>query len=439
MEQENESSNIAKVPTNERQELFLRKIARDIAPSVGRRPFKREILLLANIHCIPSIIPLFSTLIHQFDVQPGNIFVSPKSYSHMQGVEASLKAFGICFLPSTHPKVGQSYSTFAKSRLDDLCELAWHAAEERRRPIRFVLLDGSGALTAAWYNKFRSPKANTVSIQQTTSGFRKIPLASTIPMINVAQSATKRHIENHVIAKGIFRKITQTLALQEGHHIGIVGLGAIGQALAGLALKNRFRVSFLDPQIENDEAHPPITKAHRQSDLFQHADTILGCTGLDWTELSAFDSIKGQGKTLISCSSEDIEYRNLIRHRLKTSGRRHSPYQTLNVQSHKTGEQHQILNGGFPVNFDRKTEWEGDDEILITRGLILLSIVQAMTIRLENVRRNLIIPEPAFQQRLVTRWIEHCCKALTGSSFLRHDLDSMTWYKTESIGWLHQE
>lgn len=439
MDQENESSDTSDAPTNERQKLFLGELARDVAPNIDKRAFNEEILLLANIHCIPSIIPLFSTLIHHFDIQPGNIFVSPKSYSHMKGVEASLRASGICILPSADPEVGQSYSTFAKSWLDDLCELAWRAAEERRRPIRFVLLDGSGALTAAWYNKFRSSKANIVSIQQTTSGFRKIPLASTIPMINVAQSATKRHIENHVIARGIFRKITQTLALEDGHQIGIVGLGAIGQALAGLALKNRLRVSFLDPQIETDEVHTPISKAHHQGDLFQTADTILGCTGLDWTELSAFDGIKGRGKTLISCSSEDIEYRNLIRHRLKTNVRRPCPYQTLNVQSQKTGKQHQILNGGFPVNFDRKTEWEGDDEILITRGLVLLSIVQAITTQLESVRRNLIMLKPAFQHRLVMRWIEHCNEALSGSPFLRHDLDTMAWYESESIGWLHQQ
>jgi 2-polyprenyl-3-methyl-5-hydroxy-6-metoxy-1,4-benzoquinol methylase len=62
-----------------------------------------------------------------------------------------------------------------------------------------------------------------------------------------------------------------------------------------------------------------------------------------------------------------------------------------------------VLNGGFPVNFDREREWERFEEIMLTRKLILEGLFQAKG--LSGTSPRAVMMNPAVQLRIVEEWL----------------------------------
>ena len=86
-------------------------------------------------------------------------------------------------------------------------------------------------------------------------------------------------------------------------------------------------------------------------------------------------------KVLISCSSQDLEFRSAL---LSLNDGNHGPVSqrqlTCEVTVPLSEGKLRILRGGFPVNFDGSRESVPAADIQMTRGLLLGAILQAASL-----------------------------------------------------------
>lgn len=230
--------------------------------------------------------------------------------------------------------------------------------------------------------------ARTTGVEQTSFGYRS---RWNYPTVLVCRSAAKLLFESQIIARGILRKL-DCLGVLKSKRVGVVGLGALGAELAR-ALIGR-GVGIVGAEIS---AIPTDlrTIAVSLSELIGKCDVILGCTGTD--ALAGFDWTSCAGdRLLISCSSSDIEFRSLLKR-----GTRGDTYGTINGQIEDV--RFAVLNGGYPINFDRLREWEHFEEIVLTRQLVLAGLQQAKALLGQSPRGIMLNPQS--QMHIVNEWL----------------------------------
>jgi hypothetical protein len=390
-----------------------------------------HVVLLAHIHCIPSVVYLFEFLIRNHGLQPNQMAILPKRYSTISSAVCSLRKLGITIIENAKQIKPGHYDESAFNALSALCEhgeSCIRRVEKYGTRSRLVLVDDGGLLAQRWARRYELGEAaldvDVVSVQQTASGVYREPRLSTMPKINVAYSAAKRRFESTVIAGGVVRKIDSLNICTGRKTVGIVGLGSIGKAVAS---KLRQRAGTI---VVYDKAHvtTDFEIAKKQSDLFRKVDFIFGCTGRNWVKLSAFDKADKEIR-YISCSSRDIEFKQLIQNRFaRVIDNKEFGVIELN------GRKPQLVeNGGFPINFDREKEWEWPSEIGLTRALMLAGILQAMCVHLPSNDWNIQLSTAA-QQHLVQSWLALCGKQPEDFGVAPADLSSLSWWSSESLG-----
>jgi release factor glutamine methyltransferase len=260
--------------------------------------------------------------------------------------------------------------------------ISWARDEER-----LTLLDEGGLL----YESMPADLApRTVGVEQTTFGTRA---QWRCPMVLVCRSAAKLLFESQIIARGILRKLT-TMDLLESESIGSLGVGALGSQIARALLRQGVTV------LASDIGRPPEDLRNlcvTPAELLAHCPVVLGCTGTDSLDPSELGVITGR-RIFVSCSSNDIEFRSIAARLSRVS--RFGP-----ITGYIGTTECVVLNGGFPINFDRQREWEQDDEIRLTRRLVLEGLDQTERIPLHTPGKGLML-DPRRQLRVLTDWLE---------------------------------
>ena len=212
-------------------------------------------------------------------------------------------------------------------------------------------------------------------------------------MVLVRRSAAKLLFESQIIARGIIRKL-ESLELLGGAGVGVIGLGALGSEVARALLNCGI-------QMLGTEVGPVLSDLSAVSvpmeELMRHCNVILGCTGVDVLQSADIGSLGGR-KTFASCSSNDVEFRSILL-RLPENSRFGSAKGVIGRTDCT------VLNGGFPINFDRETEWETFDEIVLTRELCFAGLIQAKA--LIGAEAGGLMIDPSVQLRI------SCAKAMT--------------------------
>jgi 3-hydroxyisobutyrate dehydrogenase-like beta-hydroxyacid dehydrogenase len=161
----------------------------------------------------------------------------------------------------------------------------------------------------------------------------------------------------------------------------VLGLGAIGAALVE-RLHHRNQKVFVfakegwkcPSELRNASVHEQQTAL----DVVTHADVIFGCAGEDvLTDSSVFEFFSG--KWFASCGSMDSEFATLLQPTVKGTPklqRRHNPFSTVTIPA--GGGFAYILNGGFPVNFDRRWDSVRLERIQLTRAFMHAAVLQAL-------------------------------------------------------------
>ena len=161
--------------------------------------------------------------------------------------------------------------------------------------------------------------------------------------------------------------------------IGVLGAGAIGGALIEKLCATGFMVFYKDPgDFENSYAAAHYKQTIKE--VLQEANVILGCTGINVLDGEcSIDDVAG--KWFISCGSMDTEFLFLLKYKDKDGKsiafrqRSHNPFSNIVIKT--KSEPAYVVNGGFPVNFDRKMDSVPLSKIQLTRAMMHTGLLQA--------------------------------------------------------------
>lgn len=332
-------------------------------------------LLLLHIHVLPSTVAFFERLI-DLGFDANSIVIIPKAYSTIDSVQRTLRKDLGCTVVSTKNirfKPGE-YSLAAMAGLRKGVQAGIRRC--KAGPIRrCVLVDDGGLLTDVWCREdYKQPDLAVVSVQQTESGMYWRRLSSPATRICVARSPAKVLFESKIIVQGVLNKILNLHLLKAPQRLGVIGLGNIGSRLAGLLIERGHEVVGYDINPVRWPSMPRRQQSWRS--CVENADIVLGCTGRNTMHhiVETALSLK-ERKTFISLSSRDVEFQTLLERGSRVA--QGAPFGTIEIPT-SNGARHNVLNGGFPINFDRTQEWESGADIALTRALVMLGILQGL-------------------------------------------------------------
>lgn len=335
-------------------------------------------------HLLPTTVSLFSSLI-KLGARPDNIYILGKHYStNNLAREAMVHQLGLRLVENTpQTKLGFFSDFFFKDVINlwqqFLNDLSTKSIDS------VIVVDEGGHCLAALPDKL-AISHKVVGVEQTTAGLLKPYVVNNllklqVPLINVAQSAAKKWLESFVISRSIIKKIFDIIPNENENLVfGIIGLGAIGRAVADRLSELGYQPSVYDIRHTEQMKNENYNWKDSVNQVVSSADIILGCSGQDISkEIETFASIR-LDRSLISCSSEDIEYNSLLRDIQQNRQKMSVTSSVLQDAVYET--QHNkhltIHRGGFPINFDNSCELEPVSEIQLTRGLLLGGILQAV-------------------------------------------------------------
>lgn len=342
-------------------------------------------------HILPNSFPLFRHLAHL--VGFGRMYVLEKPYSTVSSVRNDLVKSG-CEIVEMKMEPGIPYE-FAVRKSADVLWSRVHEDQKREGFNKLLLIDDGGdlSLTFPW-DKFDG--VSVAAVQQTQRGVarlinskHKIP-----PTVSVASSGVKKIVESMFIGDSVVEKL-QGLGELESKKVGVLGLGSIGKAVKTSLEKLNTTPLFYDPGYTGDDVN-----ARRSIDaLFNDSDIVIGTTGTDSLKGVAFERIVGE-KTVASATSADVEFASLLKLALPTQ----EPFGTRDVQVHDTLKI-RVLNGGYPINFDREKNATASEDIVLTRCLMYIGAMQAVNMLASGKRdSNIYYLDTISQQKMLERW-----------------------------------
>jgi hypothetical protein len=289
---------------------------------------------------------------------------------------------------------------------------------------------------------FISEKYDLVGIEQTTSGLIN-PFMRTLsfPVIEVASSAAKQILESPLIAEAVIKKLDTLLPTTSKHILtcAVVGVGLIGTAIGRKLISLNHKVLTYDLDACKTKRLEKACPAENLEEALLSADYIFGCSGKDITEGFPLETLNKE-KTFISCSSQDKEFRTL----LKLFKQHHCAYHNVldNLDCTLNNQIVHIIRGGFPVNLDNSGESVSAVDIQLTRGLLLSGALQAIGIGSRPPPSNQptwrYMLNPTLQSFVVSHWILHSPTA--PSSFARSPLwQDVAWIAANSKGFYAQD
>jgi S-adenosylhomocysteine hydrolase len=388
-------------------------------------------------HLLFTTISLLESLV-KLGIAPSNIHITGKSYSSSPLVIDHLIRYGYHY----HPNMPQqNLGEFADCFKRDMA-LMWQAVYDdlKFKNISLIVILDDGGMCLTNVPAFIAEKYALVGIEQTTSGLTNpLMLELSFPVIEVASSAAKQILESPLIAEAVVKKLDTLLPTQRSLTCGVVGMGLIGAAISHKLISLNHKVITYDlDACKNkriEKAHP----AETLEEVFLSADYIFGCSGEDITEGFPLD-ILNKEKTFISCSSQDKEFRTL----LKLFKQHHCVYHNVldNLDYTLNNQNIHIIRGGFPVNLDNSGESVSARDIQLTRGLLLSGALQAIRIGSRPLPSNQstwrYMLNPTLQSFVVSHWIPHSTTAV--SSFARSHLwQDDAWIAENSKGFYVQD
>ena len=372
--------------------------------------------------CVQHLLETTGSLLEcliQMGARPGNIFVVGKCYSTNQDTLRRLRRLGVRAEGGRKP---DRFGCFTRALERDVAEL-WDTAVEKavqRRLRSFVVLDDGGHCLALIPPAVRSQFVIS-GVEQTTRGYRigaRVPAG--FPIIQVARSAAKQHIEPPMISEAVLNKVNSSIPVANGRlRCGVIGLGRIGQAVATHLVRLGHTVHVADLSEALSDTVQGALWCETAQEVLGSTDLIFGCTGRDvfgrarygsqdlgrWKKAKWLKKLSGE-KTLASCSTGDIEFLALLKTEVRNSGE--AAFDSLGSACvEKPNATWTILRGGFPVNFDGSPESVSSGDIQMTRGLLLCGIVQALLARgrkrVRGERWEKL--DPAMQRFVVGTWL----------------------------------
>jgi hypothetical protein len=377
-------------------------------------------------HLLDSTGSLIQCLI-RLGARPADIFIVGKRYSSNSGVLNGLKDLGVCVVDASCPP---EWKEFGQTFDIDVRRM-WHrvsASGVWKRAKKMLVIDDGGHCIHHVPNNLLA-RVKVSCVEQTTSGLRNL-VDLRFPVINVASSAVKRHIEAPLVAATIIDKTMKSVPeFVRTDSVGILGCGSIGSALMKALVNDGKRVFAYDTDPSKVNADgSSVERCDSVQQVLQRADIVFGCTGQNLSVFRLLPKLTGR-KILVSCSSEDREFHSFVRQYYLSKGHHFGEYEDDIVTSFGA-TQVRVVRGGFPVNFDHSAESVPNADIQVTRGLLLGAVVQALLCPGDSKLYNL---NPLLQTFVLSSWLgSYPDKRSLFEQSLLKSLSSLVWIEGES-------
>jgi D-isomer specific 2-hydroxyacid dehydrogenase, NAD binding domain len=359
-----------------------------------------EMGLVCVQHLLETTGSLFEKLI-ELGFRAQNIHALGKAYSTDPSVEDRLRELGIRVHPNETQFEWGKYSNQFAIDVKSMWTKAAASFHERGLSRVIALDDGGISIAAAPPNIFT--EIPTIGVEQTMSG---ITLSHDepppIPYISVGSSSAKLLIEPDIIRNEVFTKVLPLVTSLRSKTVGVVGTGHIGRAIISGLQAIGANILVNDRRLGGANGLRNITECSLDV-LYDRSEVIWGCAGSDHLiDKPWVDGLKGH-KTLLSCSSRDVEFGTILR---KLPASKNDKYidRFADVEVKISNWTAHLIRGGFPVNFDRSNESAPLQDIQLTRALLLAGILQAAQCPVKEQSGVMITLDPGIQATIVALW-----------------------------------
>lgn len=411
----------------------------------------RQDLSGTSIFAVQHLMNSSFAMLRKLHDDGAEIHVMGKPYSTYPLVERQLSKHGITVYPCNLGKIrAMDYESLYHKQLNSAWKIFLSRYIEKGKQKKLIILDdGANAWQTIPDDIILNNIFSGISIvEQTTRGYRFLESAESplFPVVNVARSAVKTHLENYLIAEDIKNKLKKLIKKNKKTVFGVVGNGVIGETVTSMLISEGYKVVVYDKNEHAFKNQAHSIRLASVEDIIRYADIIIGCTGTDITKnVDVFNCAK-KDKTFISASSERIEFASLISRLYENTegGLLTNPLEDI-VFKRKDGCLITIERGGFPINFDNKAE-NNPERWIVTRFLMYLGIHQACraakSINDDGVTLNqssMIMLDPELQAYLAQALLSD--PSLSGGIYPENILkkcSSSLWVKEHSVGLLSE-
>jgi release factor glutamine methyltransferase len=359
-------------------------------------PLKEDVLVIAHTHVLDSSYPLFRHLAAVVGYQ--NIFLVDKPYSTIPAIADKVVEMG-SELIRVSMKKGLAY----EFSVQDSIRVLWDKVLTHLRKVAIskivIIDDGADILANIPWKELRG--ISVVGVEQTTRGIVRIREGYGIypPVVNVAGCALKKEIEATFIAQGIAQEVHGLVKKIGKEKVGVVGTGNIGKHIICELESLGVDVSYYDISRFNVMGSSRKGAVTSVSEIVERNDIIIGATGKDFFRGVVLDKAHGE-KYLASASSADVEFYSL----LNRAGFPSDAFETISVKPH-SGLEFRILNGGYPLNFNREREIERIEDMQLTRTLLFAGFAEALDIPKKSKKALIFQLDVEFQREILNAWI----------------------------------
>ncbi len=356
--------------------------------------------IVVHNHLLPSTTALIDHLLHVV-VSPRQIFILGKSYSTIPSVENRLRDcnFTVQSDQDQRNAAPGKYEEGVKTNIKAFWEsfLSEHHGDSFKR---IIICDDGGRL-ARWMPD--ALKSKSIAVEQTSSGSRVYQdLGLDLPIVDVGRSAAKRRFESGIIANAIKHEALRNGSSLTGN-VGILGYGHIGRQVASVLATLSKRIVVFDNNAKSlSGGTTSISFAKSAKDLIAECDTIFGCAGGSEVTHEFLPSKKTSRIEFASCSSGDVEFRHIL-DKLRKPWREYA----CDVSGKIGRAEVMVRNGGFPINFNRQSEVEPDESIMLTRALCFGAICWANELLDRRPKPGLIMLDVGLQKWICQRHYMH--------------------------------
>ncbi len=370
-------------------------------------------------HFLPTTAAFFEGLI-KLGVKPDQMLFTDKVYSTVPEAVSMIQSLGVGILQDEEMFRIGDYNQFATKKQRALWDRVLVFLKNNPHIKTIIILDEGGRCIEQIPQEILL-KYKIIAIEQTRGGLYNSRLSLTpFPVINVAASAVKKTFESRLIADALIRCLERKLPDSDisNMQVGIIGYGAIGQAVAEYFINKGHKIFIYDKDIDVENRRTgageklpngvvPLTSEQM---VAINSDCVLGCTGKDITEkIDAMSLVRDT--VIVSCSSEDKEVKSLIK-KIANVVENKLFIPPMNDLILLTDNDSKILipNGGCPINFDKTAESD-PHEMALTRLLLMGSILQCL-VQLAgmedeiNVTHQDVMLDPYIQYLAAQLWKE---------------------------------
>lgn len=356
----------------------------------------KDAAIVINTHLLPNYAPFFRHLAYLAEF--GRIFVLEKAYSTVPQAYRELIEAG-CEVVQVRMEPGLPYEYSVQKSLDIL----WSKVIEEKMRTGFhnllVVSDGGDLLTSIPWGRLDGVKVSAV--EQTQRGIARIEHShhQLPPVVSVASNGVKKFVESTFIGQSVVAKLQEINLLSPDQRVGVIGTGSIGATIVNQLKELGLEVSYYDPA-QRTEVFSGVTTKISLDSLVNDSDIVIGTTGTDALRGIAFERIRGH-KVLASASSADIEFYTL----LKLAPPTDRPFDTRSFQVHDNLTV-DVLNGGYPINFDRTKNAVPSQDIVLTYSLMYIATMQAAELmRQDNLEPKIYNLDQGAVRHLMQEWM----------------------------------